>query len=961
MDPDLPPDAPMQEDNREGTSDDEDLTPHEYALLNCLARDHLSDPTALEHIFALQKYLSNDDASWDDVHLPQLELGSEYRVEERLTLTQDAARMLQMVARDTTQDEIDAIAFPMLSSKDVASMKIELPLLRTNHETDCRKFARREGFEIKVQDIKLPLEIVDEAKGEGLSIPPSYYQLSGKLMNNLKKEKIEVSKEGILFLQSIIKDNLSQKGYDELLMKELKYKRNPALEPVTPPLLPMSPPPEPYQPSLSSPAYQLPFLPESELDDIFKKDLEAIEKHIFKQDLPTPLRPTAPDAKENEYGTSSDTLVGDGTIKLADIYSSAASYMNNSTPPIPVERVKLEDLKVEGPLTPPMAVPPKHVRFNEMIEEIGLDISSLLIWPDAAPPNPDEVGNFFRDAFGEAAERATMQIEHESLIAADTTGRVEVRVLPNYKPEPPWKLLRDAKGLAKLEDLHKDMMNEFVGLTVSAWPGALRNKEYRWHPFPHSIAKAAVEEVEQEDSDLDRESWKAFVYPDGTDGVIDNSRFCWSPGLKFLHVDEDEDDEIAPAEWHRGEPQNLSYLVKKRKIELDEEREEEQAKQKQAKVTNPARQMTLLAKVNAPKQTDFISGAEMTQADFSTLPDSLLDGAFSAGNLLGNYMELRGKKPKLGDNGNFPAKSLLEKPQALPQQTYSTTVIGQAQLPIRNSPVPNRPALPSPKIDHPQAPTTIIVSSPLLKQRALIRHLETLLPNLTLVERDFSAHNTTAWLPGSVTRSPIASPLDSEADFILSPSTGAILTTIQKIKQKPLPGQKTKVAIRDRLEKVSLRYNKLIVLITEGKKDETTDGLAQSDCLALAEFSGFVSGLPAIVIVQFVAGGEETLAKWLAATVMQYRTVEEMKLLTEETHWELFLRRAGMNAFAAQAVIVELKAPEGVDELSPSKTGMFGLSAFVEMAAEQRVVQFGGLVGRRVVERVSGIVDGRWR
>ncbi|KAH8678652.1 hypothetical protein BGZ60DRAFT_525397 [Tricladium varicosporioides] len=960
MNTNLPPDAPVQGDDWEGKSDDEDLTPHEYALLNCLAQDHLSDPAALEHILTLQKYLSNDDAFWNDIHLPQLDLGSEYQVEERLTLTQDAAKILQMVSGGITQDEIDIITFPMLSSKDVASMKIELPLLKTDHETDCRKFVRWEGFEIKVQDIKLPLEVVDEAKGEGLSIPESYFQLSGKLMENLTKEKIEVSKEGILFLQSVIKDNLSHVSYDELLIKELKYKRNSALEQVTPHLLPMSPPPEPYQPSPSSSAYQLPLLPDSEFDRIFQRDLEAVERSIFEQDLPTPLRQTAVGAKEKEGGTSSDTLVGDGTMKLADIYSPAASYMDNSTPRKPVERVKLEDLKVEGPLTPSMSISPKHVRFDEIIEEIGLGVFSLPIWPDSAPPNSDEVDTFFRDAFGEAAERATMQIEHESLIAADTTGRVEVRVLPDYKPEPPWKLLRDANCLIKLEGLQKEMMNKFISPSVSPWPGAFRNKEYRWHPFPHNIAKAAVEQLEQEDSGLDHESWKAFVYPEGMDEMIDNSRLCWSPGLKFFHIDKDEDEVVEPAEWHKGEPQNLSYLVKKRKMELEEEREEEQVVQKQARVAQPARHITSLVKVNTPKQTNFISGIKTTQPDFSRQPDSLLGGAFSAGNLLGNYMELHGKKPKVVDSGQFPAKSPLEKLQALPQQIYSTTIADRAQLPIRNSPTPKPPKLPTPKISDPQASSTIIISSPLLKQRALIRHLENLLLNLTLVERDFNAHNVTTWLPGSVTRSPITSSLDSEADFIISPSTGVILTTLQKMKQKPLPGQKTKVAIRDRLEKVSLRYDKLIVLITEGRKDESADGLAESDCLALAEFFGFVAGLPATVIVHFVAGGEETLAKWLASIVMQYRPVKEIKLLSEETYWELFLRRAGMNTFAAQAVIAELRAPRGVDRLGATKTETFGLSTFVEMAAEQRSVQFGDLVGRRIVERVSVAIDGRW-
>lgn len=80
-------------------------------------------------------------------------------------------------------------------------------------------------------------------------------------------------------------------------------------------------------------------------------------------------------------------------------------------------------------------------------------------------------------------------------------------------------------------------------------------------------------------------------------------------------------------------------------------------------------------------------------------------------------------------------------------------------------------------------------------------------------------------------------------------------------------------------------------------------------------------------------------------------------MLLEETHWELFLRRAGLNAFAAQAVLAQLKAPDGVDAGSPSKAGTFGLTAFVEMGREQRVRRFGMMCGVRLMERVSAVVD----
>lgn len=185
---------------------------------------------------------------------------------------------------------------------------------------------------------------------------------------------------------------------------------------------------------------------------------------------------------------------------------------------------------------------------------------------------------------------------------------------------------------------------------------------------------------------------------------------------------------------------------------------------------------------------------------------------------------------------------------------------------------------------------------------------------------------------------------------------------MQKTKQKPLPGQKSKAAIRERLEKVARRYERLVVLVSEGRTDEMTAGLDGNDAVAFAEFIGFAHSLDSTVIVEFVAGGEETLGNWITGIVARYGVLNgEVQLLQEETLWELFLGRAGMNAFAAQGVVVGLKAPDGSDTAHLNKGGHFGLGAFVRMGFQERVRRFGELLGgTRVLRRVSEVVDRRW-
>jgi hypothetical protein len=88
------------------------------------------------------------------------------------------------------------------------------------------------------------------------------------------------------------------------------------------------------------------------------------------------------------------------------------------------------------------------------------------------------------------------------------------------------------------------------------------------------------------------------------------------------------------------------------------------------------------------------------------------------------------------------------------------------------------------------------------------------------------------------------------------------------------------------------------------------------------------------------------------------------------------LRRIGLNAFAAQLVLAELKeakASTGTDvsmqdtssyELNASSTNArrdFGIRAFVRMDPQERIQRFEGLLGgRRVLNRVNQVLEQKW-
>ncbi|KUJ16251.1 uncharacterized protein LY89DRAFT_617358 [Mollisia scopiformis] len=669
---------------------------------------------------------------------------------------------------------------------------------------------------------------------------------------------------------------------------------------------------------------------------------------IFEQDIPTPLRIHTKTSLDEE--PSSDTLPNDLDVKLSDIFSAMAS-MENTPPSSEEKRVKRDDLKLEELMTPSKSDIsfPKSVRFNDVIEEMLLD-------PYSRSPSNDSVQKLMDETLGDALRQANQRAEQEKLVAADVNARVDVPIMDFSKPDPPWKDFEGIPNQATLMSRQMSFIRDVIGQRLPKLLHAgHKDINLKWSPFPASLAKIAVEEHFPDDDNNLQTFWKDMESGE----IIDSSSLTWKPeGLRILKDDED-DEEIECGTFRTDTPRDLSSLVKKRKLELQEENEarEEIGRKKVA----PAAQDLPITRQLAKDMGNSKDGRhEKSRSGGGAELGSLFGDAFSAENCLDNFLEVRGsKKAKLTDSSYFGTKPDKAQSAPAPQRTI-TPQLNTTPLALRNSPVAKAPPLPAPSLPEVPPSTSIVVSSTLLKHRSLIKYLERLLPALNIIERDFIAHNTTAWLPGSVTLSPVKSPLDSEADLIVSPSTGIVITTLQKIKQKPLPGQKSKPAIRDRLEKVSGRYEKLIVLITEGRIDETTLGLDESDCLAYSEFAGFAAGFETSITVLFVAGGEETLTKWLASTIVQHCVAGESSLLADETHWELFLRRAGLNAYAAQAILAELKAPDGVDPASPLKAGQFGLIAFIEMGRGQRIERFAPLCGRVLVERVSALIEGNW-
>jgi len=219
----VPPESIPYSDIPEVGIEDE-ISPLEYARLNGLSRDYLADQLVFSELAKLQTAVQHDLT--DDSDLQQFEFGNELKVEERVTISKEGAKLLSSIAQAETCEEIDALMLRMLKTRTVPKRtKLELPLLKTDHETDCKNFARREDFEIKLCDIKFPLEVVIEENNEGLVWPSRFSCLGAEVLEKLKQEKINVSKDDMIYLQAALKHDWTEEDERNLWNSEQKYKR----------------------------------------------------------------------------------------------------------------------------------------------------------------------------------------------------------------------------------------------------------------------------------------------------------------------------------------------------------------------------------------------------------------------------------------------------------------------------------------------------------------------------------------------------------------------------------------------------------------------------------------------------------------------------------------------------------------------------------------------------------------
>ncbi|KAK7745747.1 hypothetical protein SLS62_009628 [Diatrype stigma] len=659
----------------------------------------------------------------------------------------------------------------------------------------------------------------------------------------------------------------------------------------------------------------------SDPSTLLDEDLREAESSIFKDD------------ELDVYPYSLD-FTDPGTPSLGDIPSPSALHFNEP---------KLGSLYVEGPLMPQSLSPgpsDSNIDLRGLSEGVQIDqpIDTL-----KARGEQDPDGIFSDDILSslEGQSKSLVRtVEQERLQASDAEARIPIPVLDFAVPEPEWQQVP-----LELSSQWNLVLKACIVSKVPPWTRtSIPDGKLRWVPFPEELAYVSLEETIEDDGTL--ESFLDCIDPLG---IPTSADYVWKqPGLAILLQEPDDEwDELQPSEQETSD--DLDSIVRKRRADLNIDR---------SSGTTPPANSTPQKSMELPTTMAMNRPGKMA---------SLLvgdDDASATATLLSNFIDFHtAKRQKHTKSSFFPVS------ESPPDNTE--TIVTKTPVPVKCQTRPNTPPAevslmdttpaPCPPLVIPALPATIIKALSL--SRRIFSRLTQLHPGVRIIERDFDRWNTVAWERNSISRSPVVSSLAAEADIIVSPATGIVLTTLLKAIQKPPPGHKGSAAIRERLSSVSLRYERLIVLVSEGNRlDETVRDLSSSECEAYADFSGFVSGLNTNGQTYYIGGGDDTLANWLVSFIVRHSQeaaeIQNM-LISEESLWELFLRRAGMNAYAAQAIPALMKAPdEASDEELDSQ---YGLPQFIKMTSTERVKRFRGILGgENVLARVSDLVDAYW-
>ncbi|KAM6486021.1 hypothetical protein HDV62DRAFT_265709 [Trichoderma sp. SZMC 28011] len=783
-----------------------------------------------------------------------------------------------------------------LSATNEFTKELFLPVgeldLGSCHESDVQEYLRQVNTKRYSDPFKqwIPFTCTRPDRDESLNFPPGLTLLWKLLHRELDADKPTLSKDAVNLVREQSK-SLTVSEHEVLPLEQTKIKpyQYSCLDPISPPLSPVSDDTVPFIPDAGAAVVDL----VSEASSPDRTALEAIQRDMDSDPIISSTFMTSPAAGElPQLFQTRHTLFQEAKVEAPVVFASSDTLSEANV---------LADIHLP------------------LIGDDGDNVSKSL----------QETGHF-EDAFMTLLEDrhyyANQLVNQESFHPADSLCRAPVPLLDFDIPPPEWSR-RHFTAKTHFAFLRKSIPHCFNILPIPRDPSS--ESSLRWAVFPlEKMRPIIVDEIAVSEDIIAK-----YLSLDSTSLLSSLDFVSIKPSLDILCIQHDEEiesvfllndeaDEAPPVGTQHYEGPNWMDSEQGNETSISEIRNSYE--------------------VNRPTRRKFDDdGTRLLPKSYDTSATSIL---------LHNFMELRGmKRPRLNTESAVTSQCTGTLPSILGNEASATSDCEIVPLHMTEE----MPPAPIPNIEIPSEKSSFIISVDLA--RPILRRLESMWAPEKLIDVDFSRHNTTARLPGVTQPKETVSPLSFEADISLSPGTGIIITNLLKVRQRSLPGSQSQTPLRERVQKVSQRYETLIVLVSESQpKGEFMGTMAPSDTAAYAEFLSFAVALDGDVDVHFIPGATETMASWILAFMCQYSSRSEALsrfLSSEESPWELFLRRAGMNVTAAKVLSKTLF------ELG----GASGLAVFLNMPVPERVARFGPLLGgEKGLLLTAKAIDRRW-
>ena len=137
----------------------------------------------------------------EDPTLFHITAGIATPIPERLTISREAAKFLSCVG--SKQHRPSMVDDGLIEKTHrIRDMKMEIPLLYTDHVLDMRQFGGL--LTPNLVNEHLPLEYLDDELDEGLEWPSKYQELHLNAAKKSETEKLSVSKDILIYMKDVL-------------------------------------------------------------------------------------------------------------------------------------------------------------------------------------------------------------------------------------------------------------------------------------------------------------------------------------------------------------------------------------------------------------------------------------------------------------------------------------------------------------------------------------------------------------------------------------------------------------------------------------------------------------------------------------------------------------------------------------------------------------------------------------